>query len=85
MASPSLLLGSLRGSPWPSSGQRASACAASAWRTCVGLNCTCKRPQLHVRTSSAPNVFFPRLDLLQRSAAAPGREQPPPRPTVRGG
>eukprot|EP00969_Alexandrium_andersonii_P268180 11850719-Alexandrium_andersonii.AAC.1 len=34
MASPSLLLGSLPGSLRPSSGQRGSACAASAWRTC---------------------------------------------------
>eukprot|EP00969_Alexandrium_andersonii_P267265 11810996-Alexandrium_andersonii.AAC.1 len=32
MASPALLLGSVRGSPWPSSGQPGSACAASAWR-----------------------------------------------------
>eukprot|EP00969_Alexandrium_andersonii_P326550 14429065-Alexandrium_andersonii.AAC.1 len=33
MASPSLLLGVLRGSPWPSTGQRGPACATSAWRT----------------------------------------------------
>eukprot|EP00969_Alexandrium_andersonii_P313315 13842826-Alexandrium_andersonii.AAC.1 len=36
MASPSVLLGSFRGPPWPSSGQRGSARAASAWRTCCG-------------------------------------------------
>eukprot|EP00969_Alexandrium_andersonii_P254386 11243082-Alexandrium_andersonii.AAC.1 len=36
MASPSLPLGSLRGIPWPWSGQRGSACAASAWQTCGG-------------------------------------------------
>eukprot|EP00969_Alexandrium_andersonii_P314162 13878768-Alexandrium_andersonii.AAC.1 len=31
MAKPSLLGAFVRRSPWPSSGQRGSACAASAW------------------------------------------------------
>eukprot|EP00969_Alexandrium_andersonii_P314767 13905295-Alexandrium_andersonii.AAC.1 len=54
MAPPSLLLGSLRGSPWPSSGQRGSACAASAWRTCGGA-------ELHVQatTTARAYVFCP--------------------------
>eukprot|EP00969_Alexandrium_andersonii_P257507 11385322-Alexandrium_andersonii.AAC.1 len=36
MAMPSLLRVFVRWFPWPSSGQRNSACAASAWRTCGG-------------------------------------------------
>eukprot|EP00969_Alexandrium_andersonii_P224229 9902485-Alexandrium_andersonii.AAC.1 len=36
MAMLSLLEAFVRGPPWPSSGQRSSACAASAWRTCGG-------------------------------------------------
>eukprot|EP00969_Alexandrium_andersonii_P188037 8308979-Alexandrium_andersonii.AAC.1 len=36
MAKPSLPQAFVPGTPWPSSGQRGSACAASAWRTCGG-------------------------------------------------
>eukprot|EP00969_Alexandrium_andersonii_P075627 3334380-Alexandrium_andersonii.AAC.1 len=36
MAKPSLLEVFVRGSPWPLSGQRGSARASSAWRTCGG-------------------------------------------------
>eukprot|EP00969_Alexandrium_andersonii_P352955 15438798-Alexandrium_andersonii.AAC.1 len=36
MAKPSLLEALVRGSPWPTSGRRGSAWAASAWRTCRG-------------------------------------------------
>eukprot|EP00969_Alexandrium_andersonii_P276525 12222572-Alexandrium_andersonii.AAC.1 len=57
MASPSLLLASLRGPPRPSSGQRGSACAASTWRTCGGA-------ELHVQRGPAARtyVFLPRPD-----------------------
>eukprot|EP00969_Alexandrium_andersonii_P326983 14450060-Alexandrium_andersonii.AAC.1 len=57
MAKPSLLVAFVRGSAWPSSAQRGSACAASARRTRGGgRTCTCKRPsctcvRLQPRTS----------------------------------
>eukprot|EP00969_Alexandrium_andersonii_P051002 2240567-Alexandrium_andersonii.AAC.1 len=58
MASPSLLLGSLRGSPRPPSGQRGSACEASAWRTCGGAELHARVAPAARGASSAPNVFF---------------------------
>eukprot|EP00969_Alexandrium_andersonii_P185090 8176727-Alexandrium_andersonii.AAC.1 len=36
MAEPSLLEALVRGYQWPPSGQRGSACVASAWCACVG-------------------------------------------------
>eukprot|EP00969_Alexandrium_andersonii_P294842 13032414-Alexandrium_andersonii.AAC.1 len=62
MAKPSLMEMFVRGPPWPSAGQRSSACAASAWRTCGGA-------ELHVQCGQAARVYvfcserlFPRLD-----------------------
>eukprot|EP00969_Alexandrium_andersonii_P352912 15438715-Alexandrium_andersonii.AAC.1 len=43
--------------PWPSSGNRSSACAASAWRTCGGTELHMQAAQLRVRASSVPNEF----------------------------
>eukprot|EP00969_Alexandrium_andersonii_P290987 12862975-Alexandrium_andersonii.AAC.1 len=47
MASPSLLLGPSRRSPWPSSGQRGYACAASAWRRRDGARVHMQVARLH--------------------------------------
>eukprot|EP00969_Alexandrium_andersonii_P048157 2113352-Alexandrium_andersonii.AAC.1 len=60
MAKPSLLEAFLRGSPWPSPGQRGSACAASAWRTCGGA-------EVHVQAAPVAHahVFRPER-LIQR-------------------
>eukprot|EP00969_Alexandrium_andersonii_P244755 10814859-Alexandrium_andersonii.AAC.1 len=53
MASPSLLLGSLRCSPWPSSGQRGSAFAASGRHTCGGAESRAQVAQSHERMPPA--------------------------------
>eukprot|EP00969_Alexandrium_andersonii_P369863 15476058-Alexandrium_andersonii.AAC.1 len=48
-AKQSLLKAFMRGSPWPSLGQRGSACATSAWRTRNGAELHVPAAQLHVR------------------------------------
>eukprot|EP00969_Alexandrium_andersonii_P245793 10862287-Alexandrium_andersonii.AAC.1 len=58
MPAPSLLLWSSRRSPWPSSGQRGSACAASARCTRSRARPARAGVQLHVRTSAVQNVDF---------------------------
>eukprot|EP00969_Alexandrium_andersonii_P340475 15049210-Alexandrium_andersonii.AAC.1 len=72
MALPSLLLGSWRGSLWPSSGQQGFACAASARRTCGGA-------ELHVQGAPAarayvfrPERLFPRLEIVRMLDGAQG-------------
>eukprot|EP00969_Alexandrium_andersonii_P191549 8460025-Alexandrium_andersonii.AAC.1 len=62
MAKPSLMEVFVRGPLWPSSGQRGSDCAASAW-------CTCGGAELHVQRGPAararvwrPERRFPRLE-----------------------
>eukprot|EP00969_Alexandrium_andersonii_P175692 7768363-Alexandrium_andersonii.AAC.1 len=57
VASPSLLLGSLRWSPRPSSGQRGSARSASAWLAKAKLHP--QAAQLRVRALAGPNVSVP--------------------------
>eukprot|EP00969_Alexandrium_andersonii_P110497 4876554-Alexandrium_andersonii.AAC.1 len=71
MASPSLLLGSLQGSPWPSSEQRGSAYAASAWRTCV-------RAKMHVQAAQTASayVFLPERRFPHPCAKGPGTWPP---------
>eukprot|EP00969_Alexandrium_andersonii_P343315 15174757-Alexandrium_andersonii.AAC.1 len=56
MASPSFLLGSLRCSPWPSSGQRGSACAASVWCRSGGADLHVQSALLRVRAWTAQNT-----------------------------
>eukprot|EP00969_Alexandrium_andersonii_P174807 7729928-Alexandrium_andersonii.AAC.1 len=53
---PSLLQGSLWWCPLQPSGQRGSACTASAWRTCGGAKLHMQAAPLHVRTSAVQSV-----------------------------
>eukprot|EP00969_Alexandrium_andersonii_P298697 13204607-Alexandrium_andersonii.AAC.1 len=49
MAKPSLMEVFVRRPPWPSSGQRGSACAANAW-------CTCGGAEVHAQRSPAAHA-----------------------------
>eukprot|EP00969_Alexandrium_andersonii_P037918 1662670-Alexandrium_andersonii.AAC.1 len=60
MAKPSLLLGPLRGPPLPSSKQRGSACAASAWRACGGAELQVQAAQSARAYVFCPEQIFPR-------------------------
>eukprot|EP00969_Alexandrium_andersonii_P064802 2853984-Alexandrium_andersonii.AAC.1 len=68
MASLSLLPGSLRGPPWPSSGQLGSACATSARRARGGTKAHVQTAQLHACTSAAQNVLMSELRAQMNSA-----------------
>eukprot|EP00969_Alexandrium_andersonii_P371302 15479210-Alexandrium_andersonii.AAC.1 len=50
MAKPSLQEAFVRGSPRRPSGQRGSACVASAWRTCGGA-------ELHVQAAQTAHAY----------------------------